>query len=478
MIHRELLINGVFIGGPCDQSVSKQVVRSPWDGTVIGTAAEASGAEAFAAIACAQQTFPVWRETPIAERQALMHRVSEAIGERRQELAELLCLEVGKPIRWAEGEVERARITFLLSATTQLDSSPLDLSADPRGAQYDGSIRNEPRGVVLAIAPYNWPLNLAAHKLGPALVTGNTVVLKGSNLASLSTLTLARIIHEAGCPPGVLNAVQTMDRDAQRMTDADAVQVISFTGSERVGWSIRERHPDKHVLLELGGNAAAIIAADAALDRVVETLVPSAFGFAGQVCISAQHVFAHRSVYDEVVDRLTEAARQVQVGDPRSTQTLLGPMISGEAAAKALAMVTSSGGEVLAGGRADGNRMEATLVVLPDFAAAQAAQAALATQEVFAPVLTASPFDDLEDALGWINRGHAAIHASLYTQDETLIRLAESVLEVSGLIVNDAPTVRFDSMPYGGERRAGIGREGVAYAMREFTTPRVTLRRK
>lgn len=391
-----------------------------------------------------------------------------------------MCAEVGKPITWARAEVDRAALTFELAASLACDSAVSDVSYDPRGANFSAEVHRVPLGVVLAITPYNWPFNLAAHKIAPALALGNVVILKGSEMASLCTLTLARILHECGTPAGVVQALNIDLPLAKRLVVDPRIDKISFTGSAAVGWGLRGAIGSTRLTLELGGNAFALVDADADLDAVVARLVPSAFGYAGQVCISAQNVLAHQSVFEALKARLTAAASQIEVTDPRAEEALCGPMITAVAAARANERVqaaVAAGAKVLMGSEPNGNRMPPTLLEIADFALAQRNDMFLASEEVFAPVLTISPVPSLDEALRIVNQGRYGIHTAIFTQDEGLIECAAQALKVGGIVVNDAPSIRFDGLPYGGEKASGLGREGTASAVHEYTRPLTVVRR-
>lgn len=477
MIHAEMLIDGHFIGGPCDQATGKQVIRNPYNGSVVGTAAEGGLSELRGCLNAAWDAFQTWRYSSLGERQALLCRIATLIRERSDELVELLTDEVGKPVTWSQGEVNRMAITFDLAAqeletwpSIQQSSNqavPQSLTSDPRGKEYTASIAKFPIGPILCIVPYNWPFNLAAHKIAPALATGNTVILKPSPLAPLSTFTLARLIHEAGCPPGVLNAWNGPAQVIEKVSHDPRCRMVSFTGSPAVGWKVKQTlPPDKKVTLELGGNGFAVICADADLEWATDRCIAGGFGYAGQVCIAVQHVQAEASVYQEVRSRLIEKTDACAWGDPRKRETVCGPMISADAADRVGEWVreaVEAGAQVIAGGGRDGN------VVKPVLLENVPINVRLGFEEVFGPVLTLEPFSDFNDIIPRVNSGAYGIHAGLFTQDQDRIGQAFRELEVGGLVVNDYPTLRFDNLPYGGVKQSGFGREGVRYAMEEMT---------
>lgn len=370
----------------------------------------------------------------------------------------------------ALAEVDRLVRTFEIAAR-ELETNPqwerheADISFDPRSANAVATVERRPRGVIFAITPYNWPYNLAAHKLAPALATGNTVVLKPNPLSSLCTLTLAHLMQEAGCPPGVVNCWNGPTPLVEKGLSDPRVKMISFTGSAAVGWSIKAKHSTIPVLLELGGNAPAIVCPSADRDDAIKKLVPSAYGYAGQVCISLQNLFVHADVYEEFRTKLVTAVGNVPTGDPKREDVVCGPLIGQNFVEKVRTMIDEAvqgGASILVGGEADKN-------LLPPHLVENAPETSkLMTDEAFGPVLTLSRFDDLTDLVGRLNRGKYGIHASVFTKaEEDMASIRE--VEYGGIVINDAPSLRFDNLPYGGVRESGFGREGVRYAMEEMT---------
>lgn len=476
MIHREMLIDGHFVGGECDQAVGKSLIRSPYDNRIIGTAAEGDHKELQTAIDCAHRAFQSWRHSPRRDRQKLLRTIASLVQERRQELVEILTDEVGKPVVWSRGEVDRLGLTFELAADALadfgLDAIPADL--DARGDGHRILIERFPLGVIFGIVPYNWPFNLAAHKLAPALATGNTIVLKTSHQAPLSTLTLARLIHEAGCPDGVINAVNCSAQATEMALADPLIKMISFTGSPAVGWKLKGLFPEKRVALELGGDASAIVCADADLEWTTKRLVAGGYGYAGQICISIQHVLVHESLYDEAKAQLIRQTNDCPFGDPRKEETVCGPLITSEAADRVMSWIEEAvkmGATVLAGGTREGNVVRPTLIEgVPE-------GAKLSCREVFGPVMTLFSYKTEEEAFARVNSSEYGIQAGVFTHDMRIAEKAFQELEVGGVIINDYPTLRFDSMPYGGVKRSGFGREGVRYAMEEMTEPKAMVLR-
>ena len=379
---------------------------------------------------------------------------------------------MGKPVTWSRGEVARLSITFDLAAD-QLSSygvEALPLDFDPRGVGYTCRVERFPIGPIFGIVPYNWPFNLAAHKIAPAIATGNTIIIKPSDLAPLSTFALAKLIQEAGCPPGVMQAVLVPPAIAEKVAKDDRIKMVSFTGSPAVGWHLKDLLPEKKVTLELGGNASAIVCEDADLDWAVKRLIAGGYGYAGQICIAIQHVFVQDSIYHSVRSQLIEGTRKCPTGDPEKVETVCGPLISDAAADKVMSFVDeaiAAGAKVIAGGKREGNMIWPTLVenVPPGVR--------LASEEVFGPVLTLARFGKLEEAVKQVNSPQYGIHCGVFTRSISQAEYAFRELEVAGVIVNDYPTLRFDNFPYGGIKRSGFGREGVRYAMDDMTELKV-----
>ncbi len=475
--HFDLLVDGTWRGADAGSEMKRVELRAPWDGAIVGTTWEAGWPVMDAALAAAARAFPAWRDAPRSERRALLARIAAAVRAQAEALAKLEAVEVGKPIAWARAEVTRLGITFQLAA--ELLDEParheLPLGFDARGADFRCAVERVGLGPILGIVPYNWPYNLAAHKLAPALAAGCPVVLKPSPLAPLSTLALAKLIHEAGCPAGVVNAACCPPDVAERAVKDARIAMVSFTGSEKVGWHIKQLVPEKPVVLELGGDASVLVFPDADLALAAKRSAIGGYGYAGQVCISVQHVRAHRAVYDEVKRRLAAETEATVWGDPLGDATVCGPLISAGAAERTMAWIdeaVKAGAKILAGGRREGN------LVVPTLVEGVPAGCKLATEEVFAPVLTLAPFDGEADAFAAVNRSRFGIHCGVFTRDAGVVERAFRALDVSGVIVNDFPTLRFDNMPYGGVKRSGVGREGVRYAYDEMTIPKVLLARR
>lgn len=468
MIHRELLINGVLVGGPCDQGVGKEVAYNPWDGSRVGTYAEGGWNEMSAALDSAHAAFTRWQETPLNERVSFCLRIADAIAARRDELAALLVKEIGKPVVAAEGEVDRMVVTFRLAEQVAKDlvTREVDPGIDRRAKDYSVKAVRRPIGPVLGIVPWNWPFNLAAHKVVPALVAGCPVILRPSSQSALSTLSLARLMHENGCPPGVLQAIASPTAIAEKAVRDERSSVVSFTGSDAVGWKLRALVPDRPMALELGGDASVLLFADADLDDALPKIVSGAFAYAGQICISVQHLRVEASVYDQVRARLTEMVKEVPAGDPSSRETVVGPLIDEKARKRVrewLASAEAAGARILAGGLGEGAIIPATLIEnVP-------ADHPLACEEVFGPVLVLHSFADEDEAVRQVNASQYGLQVGIFTADQDRAKRLAPRLIVGGVVIGDVPTIRFDAMPYGGRKRSGLGREGGVFALEHLT---------
>ncbi|HVM31351.1 MAG TPA: aldehyde dehydrogenase family protein [Candidatus Limnocylindrales bacterium] len=420
----------------------------------------------------AVRAFRETRRLPAYERGRILREISAGIRDRREELGRLIALEAGKPIRDALAEVDRAVVTFRLGAEEAErmygELIPLDIMATSR--ERVGITRRFPVGPVAAISPFNFPLNLAAHKLAPAIAAGNSVVLKPPSKDPLTMLTVAEIIDSVGLPEGAVSILPMSRSLGDRMVADERYKVLSFTGSPAVGWRMKERAGKKKVVLELGGNAGVIVDRTADLDWAVKRTLIGAYAYAGQVCISVQRIFVEADVWDEFIDRLVDGARALKVGDPLDPETQVGPMVDGAAAQRTEKWVREAeelGGRALVGGRADGSYFPPTVLVdTPP-------QAQVCSNEAFAPLVVAFPFDTFEDAIAQVNDSFYGLQTGVFTNDLQRSWQAFNELEVGGVIVNDIPTYRVDHMPYGGVKDSGLGREGLRWAMEDMTELRI-----
>jgi glyceraldehyde-3-phosphate dehydrogenase (NADP+) len=424
------------------------------------------------AVTAAVAAFEVTRKMPAFERSAALHHISSGIAARREEIARIIVAESGKPVRDSLAEVDRAVLTFRIGAeeAERIGGEVIPLDLNPASRGRTGIVRRFPIGPVAAISPFNFPLNLAAHKLAPAIASGNPIVLKPPSKDPLTMLAVAEIVAETGLPAGAVSILPMTRELGDRMVGDDRFKLLTFTGSPAVGWEMKARAGSKRVVLELGGNAGVIVDRSAELGWAVRRIATDAFSYSGQVCISVQRVFVHEAVWDEFMSRFVEAARGLKVGDPLDPATDVGPMVDAAAVERTRAWVDearSMGAKVLLGGRADG------LYYSPTILTDVPAEASVCREEAFAPLVVVSRFGDFAEAVGGVNEGRFGLQAGVFTNDLAHAWSAFEELVVGGVIVNDVPTYRIDHMPYGGSKDSGIGREGVRYAIEDMTELRI-----
>lgn len=461
-----------FIHGESRATGDVAEVRSPYTGEVVTRCHRARPRDVEDAIASAAAAFEIMRRKAAFERAAILEGVAAELARRREELAGILVREAGKPLKAAITEAERSVHTFEAAAeeAKRLGGEILPLDTVPWGAGRFGLTRRFPIGVVAGITPFNFPLNLTAHKIAPALAAGNTIVVKPASQTPSSAIVLAEIAAAAGAPPGAVNVVPAAAAVVEPLVMDDRVKMLSFTGSPPVGWELKRRAGRKRVALELGGNAAVVVAASADLPYAAGRIAAGGFGYAGQSCISVQRVLVERSVEAAFMEVFLPEVRALRTGDPADAATDVGPMISTGEAERAEGWVreaVASGAKILAGGRRDGAVMEPTVLAetKPDMK--------VNCREIFAPVVTVTPFDDFDAALRMVNDSPYGLQAGVFTKDAEAAWKAFETLEVGGVMINDVSTFRVDHMPYGGVKESGFGREGLAYAIEEMTEPRL-----
>lgn len=450
-------------------------VRQPWTGEVVATVSRATADQVETAIDRAWSVRAELAALPAYRRATALHQVAARMIERIDEFARTITLESGKPIRWARIEVERAAATFRWAAEEAMrwSGEMQRLDTDPGTEGRLALLRRVPRGPVLGITPFNFPLNLVAHKVAPALAVGAPMVLKPAPKTPLSALLLGQLIADCDLPVGAFALLTVADADAPALVADPRLPVVSFTGSGPVGWRIRDAVPRKHVALELGGNAAVLVCPDytgeADLVHAAQRVAMCANYQGGQSCISVQRVFVDRSVYRHFVDLVVEAVRALRVGDPFDPLTDVGPLIDQAAAQRVQAWVedaVAGGAQVLTGGRRDGS------VVAPTVLTGARPDAAVVCDEIFGPVMVIDPVDGVDDGFRRINDSRFGLQAGVFTRDLTVAFRAHRELEVGGVIVGDVPTFRAEQMPYGGVKESGIGREGVRPTMEDYTEVR------
>ncbi len=464
--------HGFLIDGRWMEDGDLVDVRSPYDGAVVGRVVQARREHADAAIAAAVKAFGTTRRLPAFERQRVLRRVSAAIAERRDEFARTIVQEAGKPIKLARIEVDRAVFTFNVAAeeATRIYGEYLPLDWQEFTAGRWGIVKRYPLGPIAGITPFNFPLQLVAHKAAPAIAAGCSMVLKPAPQTPLSSLLLAECIQQAGWPDGGLNVLPLSNDDAGLLVTDERIKLITFTGSTTVGWDIKRRAGKKKVALELGGNAGAIVHSDADLSYAAERCVTGAFVYAGQSCISVQRILVEQSVYGKFTDLLVEAAKKLKTGDPADESTDVGPLIRESDAIRVtswLEEAARSGARLMCGG----GRTKS--VVNPTVLTSTKPEMKVNCQEIFGPVVTVEPYQNFDEALRRINNSNYGLQAGLFTRDVKLLFQAYDELEVGALIAGDIPSFRIDHMPYGGIKDSGLGREGLRYAIEEMTEPKL-----
>jgi acyl-CoA reductase-like NAD-dependent aldehyde dehydrogenase len=463
---RKLLLDGEWI-----ETGEWVDVRSPYSGESVARVAKAGADEARRAVDAAERAM---REPlPAHKRAEILVRVAGALGRRADEAARQISAEAGKPLKAARVEVARAMSTYTFAAVEarKLGGDVVPMDASQAGEGKLAYTLRVPAGVVGAISPFNFPLNLVAHKIAPALAAGCAVVLKPASQTPLSALLLAELENDAGLPPGWLNVlVGPASEIGDVLVEDERVRVITFTGSGDVGWKLRERAPRKKVNLELGNATPVIVEPDADLDDVATRLAANGFSFAGQSCISVQRIYVHRDVRDAFVERFVPKVEALKVGDPGEEDTDVGPLIAGHERERVLSWIAESGGEVLTGGdTTEDGLLRPTVIADPPFGAK------VSCEEVFGPVVTVSAYDSLDEAIALANGTRYGLQAGIFTaRIDTALRAGRE-LEFGGVTVNEAPTFRADQMPYGGVKASGNTREGPAWAVRELTEERLVV---
>jgi acyl-CoA reductase-like NAD-dependent aldehyde dehydrogenase len=465
---RKLLLDGEWI-----ETGEWLEVRSPYSGEVVARVAKAGAAEARRAVDAAERA--LLEPLPAHKRAEILVRVAGYLGRRHEEIAQTISAEAGKPLKAARVEVSRAMSTYTMSAVEarKLAGEMVPMDASQAGAGKLAFTLRRPIGIVAAISPFNFPLNLVAHKIAPALAAGCAVVLKPASATPLSALLLAELETEAGLPPGWLNVLAgPASAIGDVLVEDERVRLITFTGSGEVGWKLAERAPRKRVNLELGNATPVIVEADADLEIAATKLAANAFSFAGQSCISVQRIYVQRDAYDELLARFLPKVEALTVGDPADEETDVGPLIDAKSRDRVLAWIEearAAGAEVLAGGTLDGE------LVRPTVLANAGPELKVSCEEVFGPVCTVTAYDSLDEAIELANGTRYGLQAGIFTGSIRGALAAAERLEFGGVTINEAPTFRADQMPYGGVKASGNTREGPAWAVRELTEERLVV---
>ena len=429
------------------------------------------------AIAATVEASGPMRRLPPYARQEILNHCVQRFEERREELAASLCIEAGKPIKDSRGEVTRLIDTFRIAAeeSVRIGGEVLNLEISPRAGGYRGMDRRVPIGPCSFISPFNFPLNLAAHKIAPAIAVGCPFVLKPASRTPVGALQIAEVLAETDLPKGAFSILPCRRDAADLFTTDDRLKLLSFTGSPEVGWKLKSKAGKKKVVLELGGNAACIVDETADLEDAADRMIVGAFYQSGQSCIGVQRILIHAAIYDEFRDLLVAKTKALKMGDPRDEETFIGPVISradGERLKNWIDQAVAAGGRLLCGGGRDGAMVEATLLesVPPD--------QPVCAQEAFGPVAVLSKFTDFDVALDQVNDSVFGLQAGVFTRDLYRAMRAWDELEVGGVVIGDIPSWRVDNMPYGGVKESGLGREGIRYAIDDMTEIRLLVIRQ
>lgn len=467
-IEHRLLLGGKWVDG-----VSVEEVRSPFDGRLVGLVHRADAALVDRAIAAGYEAEGVMAALSGHERREVLRRIVQGLEARFETIAACIGDEAGKPIAIARAEVRRAIETFEFAAEAawRMGERSIELDAVPSGKGRFGILRRVPVGLVSAISPFNFPLNLVAHKLAPALAAGCPTVLKPASRTPITSILLGEICQEACVPPGGFNVVPCSREGAEAFTTDPRFKLLTFTGSPTVGWSMKERAGKKRVVLELGGNAAAIVHRDTDVRAAARRVAWGTYAYAGQVCISVQRIFVHDDIGEafewEFVRYVEE---ELGVGDPRDERTVCGPLIDGRNADRIMRWIEEAedlGGKVLTGGRREGN------VVWPTLMTDVPVGARLSCEEAFGPVATIERYGDLSEAIERVNDSRFGLQTGVFTDSVQDVWRCFEELDVGGVVHNDVPTFRVDHMPYGGVKESGLGREGIPFSLEDFTELRL-----
>ena len=458
----------IYLAGEWVESTTPLDITNPYNGQVIGRTWLASAEQLDQSIVAAEKAFEVTRKQPVFERVKILDALVDKMTTHRDEIASLIALEAGKPIRDAEIETDRGIFTVQVAAEEAKrihgDVMPLDLLPSSKGRF--GIVRRFPIGPIAGIAPFNFPLNLALHKVAPAIASGNPIVLKPPSKDPLVMLFIARLLDEIGIEPGALSVLPMSRAVGNAMVEDERFKLLSFTGSPDVGWEMKRNAGMKKVVLELGGNAGVIVDEDADIAFAAQRVRVGAFAYAGQVCISVQRVFVHEKVYDAFLEALVIETSRVKLGDPLDRATDIGPMIDDKAAAhsqKWIEDAVAAGARVVTGGKAEGRFMQPTIIENAP------RDAFVCSREAFAPLVTIFKIPSFGKAVEAVNDSIYGLQAGVFTNNLEKALYAFEAIDAGGVVLNDVPTYRIDHMPYGGVKSSGLSREGIRYAIEDMT---------
>lgn len=465
----------IYCVGKFISTSAKHSVINPYDGSEVATTFLAGDAELDQAIKAAEKVSEELRNIPSYIRYNILKQISEELFLLRQQFAELITLESGKPIRYALAEVDRSIQTFVVAAeeSKRLPKEYMSIDWTPAGAWKEGFVKYFPVGIVAGIAPFNFPLNLAVHKIAPAIAAGCPIILKPSSLTPLSTLMLAQIIDHTDLPKGAVSILPMNRETGNKLVTDERISLLSFTGSPEVGWKMKSDAGRKKVVLELGGNAGVIVSHGADLEAAVAKCVVGGFSYSGQVCIHTQRIYVLQDLFEVFAGKFVEKVQQLKPGNPLDPETDMAVMIDLPNAERIESWVNeavAAGATILTGGKREGSFMQPTVITgTHEFMQ-------VCSAEVFGPVVVIEPVETFAEAIKRINSGRFGLQAGVFTDSISEMNQAFNELQVGGVIINDVPTFRVDHMPYGGVKDSGLGREGIKYAILDMMEPRLLVK--
>lgn len=471
------MIYQLYIGGAFEKGSIPLEVRNPYNQKIVASTYIAEKHHLEKAILAAKQVEEKMKALPIYKRFEILQNIAQELDKRRQEIASVLSAEAGKPLKYALGEIDRATQTFVVAAEEckRLPSEYFAIDWTPSGHGKEALVKYFPVGLVAGIAPFNFPLNLAVHKIAPAIASGNPIILKPARSTPLSTLLLAEIIDQTDLPKGALS-VLPMDRESgnQLVTDP-RIKKLSFTGSPQIGWAMKQNAGKKKITLELGGNAGVLVSKEAHIDQAVKQCVMGSFAYSGQVCIHVQRIFVQSEIFGEFIKKFKAETALLKSGDPSSIDTDFSSMIDENNAIRVEEWVNeaqTAGAEILMGGHRKGTYFEPTIM------SNTTKDMKVCRLEVFGPVVSIEPFNTFKEGIDLLNDSDYGLQAGIFSDNIKEINYAYEHLDVGGVISNDVPTFRVDHMPYGGVKESGFGREGVKYAIMEMMEPKILVKEK
>lgn len=463
-----------LVGGTWHASTEQLEIKDKYSGEPVANVFRATDAQAEDAIKWAVRAFRETRKLPVYRRVEILSKIVQGLEKRKDEIAETMTRESGKPISFSRIEADRAVFNFTcaMEEAKRIGGEVIPMELLPDASGRYAITQRFPIGPVFGISPFNFPLNLAVHKVAPALAAGNTMILKPPSLCPLSALIMAEVIEEAGALPGWVNVIPCSVELGEKFAKDDRIQAITFTGSPSTGFHLKAISGKKRVILELGGNAGIIVHSDANQDFAIKRIIRGGFGQAGQSCIAVQRVYVHKDIFEDFSQKLISETQKLKYGDPMDPETVTGPMISEKEAARAESWVKEAiqgGAKVLTGGERDRSLLQPTIIgnVTPEMK--------VSCVEVFAPIITLESYDTFENAVRRVDNTNYGLQAGVFTSDIGRIWYAFNNLDVGGVVINDYSSFRVDHMPYGGVKDSGMGREGIKYAIQETTEPRLLI---